>query len=101
MVARLVGGDGSRSLTTVMGRVEVRKFGVWGTICDDDFGDAEASVVCNSLGYKGSAKVGFYVSSCVHFKILAYILNFRGRGDILRGEWETRLSRYGVQMAFT
>lgn len=81
MVARLVGGDGSRSLTTVVGRVEVRKFGVWGTICDDDFGDAEASVVCNSLGYKGSAKVRF----CT-FIFLACIFQVGVRGAKLMGE---------------
>lgn len=54
---RLVGENTGRSLTTVAGRVEVRKFGIWGTVCDDDFGDAEAAVICRSLGYKGPAKV--------------------------------------------
>lgn len=54
---RLAGGDRSASGTSISGRVEVRRFGVWGTICDDDFGIAEATVICKSLGYKGPAVV--------------------------------------------
>lgn len=33
--------DGPDSLS---GRVEIRQFGVWGTVCDDDFGPEEAAV---------------------------------------------------------
>lgn len=37
------------------GRVEVKYRGIWGTVCDDDFGETEATVVCKSLGYNGPA----------------------------------------------
>lgn len=37
------------------GRVEIRYHGTWGTICDDDFSDMAAKVICNSLGFHGSA----------------------------------------------
>uniref|UniRef100_A0A0A9YIK1 Neurotrypsin n=1 Tax=Lygus hesperus TaxID=30085 RepID=A0A0A9YIK1_LYGHE len=54
---RLVGNGGeSRSAKVTEGRVEVKRFGVWGTVCDDDFGPEEAEVICNSLGFKGPAK---------------------------------------------
>ncbi|XP_050533340.1 uncharacterized protein LOC126901133 [Daktulosphaira vitifoliae] len=50
---RLVGGNERRA--GLEGRVEVRQYGIWGTVCDDDFGTKEALVICNHLGYKGSA----------------------------------------------
>ena len=43
---RLVGSSMSNQ-----GRLEVNFFGIWGTVCDDDFDDIDAGVVCNSLGY--------------------------------------------------
>ena len=41
--------------TDLEGRIEVKYRGVWGTICDDDFGNKEAQVFCNSLGFTGPA----------------------------------------------
>ncbi|CAC5369481.1 DMBT1 [Mytilus coruscus] len=46
---RLVDGP-----TPSRGRVEVMYRGEWGTICDDSFGQEEATVVCRMLGYHNS-----------------------------------------------
>jgi len=43
---RLIGGSSSRE-----GRLEVYYRGVWGTVCEDYFNNAAASVVCRSLGF--------------------------------------------------
>jgi deleted-in-malignant-brain-tumors protein 1 len=33
------------------GRLEINYNGVWGTVCDDNFGNADAAVACYMLGY--------------------------------------------------
>nr|AML23866.1 ixominogen [Ixodes ricinus] len=45
---RLVGGPHSLS-----GRLEIRRHGLWGTVCDDDFGHMEAMVACAMMGFEG------------------------------------------------
>ena len=42
---RLKDGDDDAS-----GRVEVFMQGQWGTICDDNFDDTEATIICKKLG---------------------------------------------------
>ena len=48
---RLIGGANSTH-----GRVEVCLNRVWGTVCDDTFGPADATVVCGYLGYARHSK---------------------------------------------
>jgi len=33
------------------GRLEVKRIGIWGSICTDGFDDIDAKVACNSLGF--------------------------------------------------
>ena len=54
---RLIGGS-----TELEGNVQVCVNGVWGKVCDPNWGAAEAKVTCTSLGY---SKLGMNAISCI------------------------------------
>ena len=49
---RLVGGNNVRE-----GRVEICSEGAWATVCDDLWSTAEASIVCQQLGYPSTGRI--------------------------------------------
>jgi hypothetical protein len=41
----------SNSSNPTEGRLEIQYYGTWGSVCDDDFTDIDATVACASLGF--------------------------------------------------
>ena len=54
---RLVQGNISSSSFTA-GRLEIFLYGEWGTICISGFGQTEATVACQQLGYSSALDYG-------------------------------------------
>ena len=48
---RLVDNYGNTGSTGLSGRLEVFMNGQWGTVCDNGFDSADASVACQQLGF--------------------------------------------------
>ena len=55
--------DGTSSME---GRVEIYHNGVWGTVCDDHWGQLESQVVCDQLEFYGHVR-GYFASTVPHF----------------------------------
>jgi len=43
------------------GRLEVKVAGIWGTVCDDGFGDLDVKVACYMLGYECVLQYALFV----------------------------------------
>lgn len=74
---RLLGGSHAYE-----GRVEVFHGGIWGSICDDNWGGHEAQVVCGMLGYSrsgsGGAQGGLFGAAPTYAKIFMDEVNCTG-----------------------
>lgn len=55
---RLVTSSGETSINENSGRLEIYINGKWGTICDDSFGEIEAEVACQQLGFLYAVSIG-------------------------------------------
>ena len=53
---RLVGGGGY----DYQGRLEIQKDGVWGTVCNKDFDQKAATIVCRMLGYPRALEIMWF-----------------------------------------
>ncbi len=62
---RLTSND-STSASRTDGRLEIYAGGQWGTVCDDFFGQTEADVACNQLGFFSATSYDDVILSYVY-----------------------------------
>ena len=84
LAVRLVGGNNVTS-----GRLELRHNGVWGSVCDDEFGTEEGNVVCRMLGLPGGVKIHNQVNYHTQLNCVpttgTIVLTITSLGSIWRG----------------
>ncbi len=70
-------GFGSAGASTTTGRLEIYAGGQWGTVCDDSFGQREADIACNQLGFSTATRYDDVFSTYVHshYTIVWYTVN--------------------------
>lgn len=59
---RLINGTSSND-----GQIEVCVNGIWGGVCDDNWSQVEANLVCNQLGHTCEGKYTSSDLECIHY----------------------------------